>query len=219
MPSRRNSRRPPVPAATTTAAILGLDVDDFLDRVAVVAVEFRTPLARKEPRMGTHRFLAHVCTVVVLLMLWSLPAAAQVAPVCTAGPTERLLWHVPRVEHHDVTGEFYGDNYCETTMLVTNLSARTALVQVDFQATGHNRCIQDEIAAGDSLAFATAPMTPIQTAFSPAWGVPGSIVGRANVHASQKEVFVSVHLVCRSAPISSPGQVVAMTSLPAIDRR
>jgi hypothetical protein len=128
---------------------------------------------------------------------------------------------VPRVEHQNVEADFFGDNFCETTILVTNLSARTALVQVDFQATGNNRCIQDQIAAGDSLAFATAPMTPIQNAFFPGlgWSMPGSLVGRANVHADQRDVFVSVHLVCRSAPISRPGSVVAMTSLPVIDVR
>ncbi len=156
----------------------------------------------------------------ILCFALLLPAsvAAQVSATCVAGGTEPTRWLVPHVEHQKVTGAYYGDLYCETTILVTNLSSHEALVQVDFDSSGHS-CIQDEIAAGTSLAFGTAPMLPIVNLFFPAsWGGDGTKFGQATVHAETKDISVSAFLVCRDAPISSPGKVTALTTLPAIPR-
>lgn len=171
--------------------------------------------------MNTRKSIPLWLAVVAIVGLVPAAVLAQVLPTCSSGPTEPLRWQVPRVEHHNVAGAYYGDNYCETTILVTNLAVRTALVQVEFRgAPTGDKCIQDEIAPGESLAFATAPMTPIQNSFFPGnWDSTGSIVGQAGVYSNRRNVHVAVHLVCRDAPISSPGKVLAMTSLPAIHLR
>jgi hypothetical protein len=172
-------------------------------------------LLKGEQAMTSHR-LPLTATAAILGLAILLPASAA-----AQGPIEPARWLVPRVEHHDVTGAYYGNNYCETTILVTNLAAKSVTARVDFEVESgpaSDQSIHDEIPADSSLAFATAPMTPIQNAYFPAWGVVGSVIGHARVHAP-RDVSVSAFLVCRDAPNSSPGKVLAMTPLPVIALR
>ena len=77
--------------------------------------------------MMTTIFRTALCVAVLLAPV---TAGAQ-GPTCgSVAPLERLRWHVPKVEHYDD-----GDrkNFCETTILVTNLDRQAAIVQVDFQ--------------------------------------------------------------------------------------
>ena len=153
----------------------------------------------------------------VVFLLQPVVAAAQSSPGCPAGGTERLRWHVPRVEHHNTSSP---NNHCETVVLVTNLSPREALVQVDWQATGHDQCLQGQIASGNNLAFATAPTTPISGQLFPGlWGVLGSVVGQAGVHSSEGQIHVAAHLVCRDASDFFNSKLVAITELATLDLR
>lgn len=167
---------------------------------------------------NAHRRISLLLPIVAILISGPETASAQVFPACVTGPTEPLVWQVPRVERHQVTGEFFGNNYCETTIVVSNLSQKVALVQANFQgAPTGDSCIQSDIAPGYSVAFGTAPMTPIQAViFAWASGTPGSIIGRASIYSDIRDIHVAAHLVCRSAPIGSPGNVAAMTRLDAI---
>lgn len=151
--------------------------------------------------------------------LCAAPAAAQPPSFsCPGGGTEPPRWSVPRVEHH-AAGMFSTD-VCETTILVTNLGPRPSLVQVDFRSGGEHKCIQEEVAAGESFGFGTNPMLPLWSLGFVGWDGAAK-VGAATVLSQQRQLHVAAFLVCRDGPLSdtTPSKVLAMTALPVIDLR
>ena len=160
-------------------------------------------------------FRLAIASVVVLLPAL---AAAQVPPLCNStGPTAPLRFHLPRAEHHEGVSS---KTFCETVIVVTHLSSKTALVQVQWigSSAGPQRH-QDEIAPGGNLGFGTNPTLPFFPLFFPgSWG-GADILGKANVHSSRKGIPVAAKLVCRAGPNLAMDGLVAIEALPAIDLR
>ena len=146
-------------------------------------------------------------------------AAAQPNPSCTGtGPTEPRLFHLPKVEHHEGINT---PTYCETVIMITNLTDRPTLFQVQwFGGSSGPVCIQDNVGAGRTFTVATNPTLPLFPVFFQgiAW-IGADINGQADVHASQHKMAVSAKLVCRDGASLGTSHLVAMTDLPVFDVR